>query len=110
MLNGGCEAYIADLFDRAGTPIRPAYRIRDPATIAKIVGQGLAVSVVSSMSAQREEDDVAVRPISPPAGRELAAFWPKRRKTIAARAVVNAVESVVTGMPKARPAALGSWL
>ena len=96
-----CEPYINEVFTRAGVSVRPTYYMRQTPAIAKIVAQGLGVSIISAMSAANVADGVAVLRLEPPAQREFAAFWPRRRKTAAARAVVEAVREVVAGRASA---------
>jgi DNA-binding transcriptional LysR family regulator len=101
MVNCGCEPYIRQIFNAVGSSVEPAYYVRETRAIGTIVAHGMGVSIVSGLSVGDLPDGVAVRPLEPPARRELAAFWPHRPKTAAARAIVNAFRDVLSG-PRGR--------
>jgi DNA-binding transcriptional LysR family regulator len=68
--DGGCEPLLRRLYDAAGVAIRPARRIRDPATLLAMVQQQLGVTVVPELTLARVHD-LAVVPVAPAAHRAL---------------------------------------
>lgn len=68
--DGGCEPLLRLLYDAAGVALRPARRIRDPATLLAMVQQQLGVTVVPELTLPRVHD-LAVIPVAPAAHRAL---------------------------------------
>ncbi len=68
--DGGCEPLLRRLYDAAGVAMRPARRIRDPATLLAMVQQQLGVTVVPELMLPRAHD-LAVIPLTPAAHRAL---------------------------------------
>jgi DNA-binding transcriptional LysR family regulator len=68
--DGGCEPLLRRFYDDAGVALRPARRIRDPATLLAMVQQQLGVTVVPELTLPRAHD-LAVVPVAPTAHRAL---------------------------------------
>ncbi len=68
--DGGCEPLLRLLYNAAGVAMRPARRIRDPATLLAMVQQQLGVTVVPELMLPRAHN-LSVVPLTPAAHRAL---------------------------------------
>lgn len=68
--DGGCEPLLRLLYDAADIGLRPARRIRDPATLLAMVQQQLGITVVPEITLPLVHH-LAVVPVAPAAHRAL---------------------------------------
>lgn len=93
--DGGCEPLLRLLYDSAGVALRPARRIRDPATLLAMVQQQLGVTIVPELTLPRVHD-LAVIPLAPAAHRALHLIPTDRRD-------LSAAGNVLLNLARERP-------
>ncbi|WP_081861664.1 LysR family transcriptional regulator [Cellulomonas sp. HZM] len=76
---GGCEAQMLRLHEQAGLPYEPAQRVRELATMVRMVAEGIGVSVMPALGGGLLPDGVTLAPLSPELTRELVLTGPSRR-------------------------------
>ncbi|MCF3121469.1 LysR family transcriptional regulator [Streptomyces arenae] len=75
----GCEARVRALHGLAGLRFTPAHRVRDLATLIRMVQAGLGVTVLSEVSRSLVPPDLVLLPVVPRASRRLVLAGPRSR-------------------------------
>jgi DNA-binding transcriptional LysR family regulator len=75
----GCEHIIRGFFAQDGLPLRPAYTVRDTATVLEMVREGLGITVLSLLSMPKPGAGLCIRPLEPDVIEELALGVPAQR-------------------------------
>ncbi len=98
---GGCEAQVRRLHAVAGLPYRADQRVRELATMVRMVAEGIGVSIMPSLGGGLLPPGVVMRPLTPSATRDLVLTGPARRPWHPlVRALVEATDPlVVPGHP-----------
>ncbi|NKY41507.1 hypothetical protein HGA02_18890, partial [Cellulomonas septica] len=76
---GGCEAQVRRLHRTAGLPFSPGQRVRELATMLRMVDEGIGVSVMPSLGGGLLPDGVVMAPLAPTLTRDLVLTGPTTR-------------------------------
>lgn len=77
MSTSGCEPAIRRLFKKAKIDPPIAFRVRDPAALANMVGQGLGVTIMPRLAIPAGTRAVVCLPIEPRQARRIVALTQK---------------------------------
>ncbi|MFD5396036.1 LysR family transcriptional regulator [Streptomyces sp. NPDC127097] len=75
----GCEARVRTLHRRAGLRFSPTHRVRDLATLIRMVQAGIGVTVLSEVSRSLIPADLVLLPLKPQTSRRLVLTGPRDR-------------------------------
>ncbi|AZS75328.1 transcriptional regulator [Streptomyces lydicus] len=75
----GCEARVRTLHRRAGLRFSPTHRVRDLATLIRMVQAGIGVTVLSEVSRSLIPADLVLLPLQPQTSRRLVLTGPQAR-------------------------------
>ncbi|WP_328548652.1 LysR family transcriptional regulator [Streptomyces platensis] len=75
----GCEARVRTLHRRAGLRFSPTHRVRDLATLIRMVQAGIGVTVLSEVSRSLIPADLVLLPLTPQTSRPLVLTGPQAR-------------------------------
>ncbi|MGA5563581.1 LysR family transcriptional regulator [Streptomyces platensis] len=75
----GCEARVRTLHRRAGLRFSPTHRVRDLATLIRMVQAGIGVTVLSEVSRSLIPADLVLLPLKPQTARRLVLTGPQAR-------------------------------
>ncbi|WP_406481754.1 LysR family transcriptional regulator [Streptomyces platensis] len=75
----GCEARVRTLHRRAGLRFSPTHRVRDLATLIRMVQAGIGVTVLSEVSRSLIPADLVLLPLTPQTSRRLVLTGPRAR-------------------------------
>lgn len=76
---GGCEAQVRRLHRTADLPFTPGQRVRELATMLRMVDEGIGVSVMPSLGGGLLPDGVVMAPLAPTLTRDLVLTGPTTR-------------------------------
>jgi DNA-binding transcriptional LysR family regulator len=84
MSTSGCEPAIRCLFKKARIDPPIAFRVRDPAALANLVGQGLGITIMPRLAIPAGIRAVVCLPIEPRQARHIVALTQRSRNKMPA--------------------------
>jgi DNA-binding transcriptional LysR family regulator len=95
LTRAGCERMILGTLAARGVMPNVSHEVSEASSILALVGQGLGVSIMPGLAANRPPDDVILRPLRPRAERRLSlASLARTSTTPTVRAVLNVAAAI----------------
>ncbi|UZN02049.1 LysR family transcriptional regulator [Cellulomonas sp. S1-8] len=76
---GGCEAQVRKMHADVALPFAPAQRVRELATMMRMVAEGIGVSIMPALGGAMLPAELTMRPLTPVLTRELVITGPLQR-------------------------------